>query len=193
MQTDLPSQDSPSEQQPTSTEPPWALIVDMHAIIALFITLGLAYLFVPEPPWRHLDDPYHLAATMTPVLAVLLLATRAMGSKGPVIERNLFVAMLVVLPLVYLWAAIRTNSGSWVYVELAGLLLFSLFAWAGVKRSSWYLVWGLGLHGVVWDLWHRGQQPHTHSWYSTCCLIIDLGFAIYLALRIAPWRRAGLA
>jgi hypothetical protein len=109
-------------------------------------------------------------------------------------ERNLLAGFLVGMPLVYvaryLFASTGHTANFWFWVELLGTIIFIALAVLGVRRSPWFLVIGMVLHGVAWDTWHYGTSTYIPDWYVIACLAVDLAFGAYLAARVPAYQSA---
>ena len=77
----------------------------------------------------------------------------------------------------------------WIAVEGAGFLLFSLLAWAGLRRPrvlalGWllHMGWDAGLHLAM-------EQPVIGPWLPLLCIPYDVMVAAYLAYAAASVRR----
>jgi hypothetical protein len=98
---------------------------------------------------------------------------------------------LLGMPTVYLGSlALHGGNRSWLTTELIGQIAFATLAIAGLRGSGWILVAGLAAHGLAWDLWHHGRTPFMPDWYAVGCLIVDVGWALYAASRVAVWHAA---
>lgn len=161
--------------------------------VAAALTAVTLYLV---PSWQAaFTDPCHIAGILSAGTIVLLLVTRHLGRRGIVIERRFLALFLAGMPLIYVasWLATRgagTSSG-WLWVEIAGVPLYSALAALGLTRSPWFLALGIVAHGVAWDSWHyfanTGYIPH---WYAIGCFLVDVGLGLYIATRIPVWQLA---
>ena len=100
-------------------------------------------------------------------------------------EKRIYAAGLFIAALIYVgFAIIGGASLNWNVIELAGLIVFTLFAVLGLKLSIWLLAAGWALHGL-WDaLLHMAQHEHFFpEWYPVICLGFDLIVAVYIAAR----------
>ena len=111
-----------------------------------------------------------------------IVAARQLGWKR---ELRLYAAGLFIAALIYVGFVARDATPRWLVIELAGLLVFTLLALAGVKISAWILAAGWAAH-AFWDLLlHKLQSAaFVPDWYPLTCLSFDLLLAIYIALRI---------
>jgi hypothetical protein len=161
--------------------------MDFIALAALVLSTALSLLMVPDLHVRDLVEPTVQAVILTPFVLTMLLALR-FAAAPPVWERRLLALFLLSMPTVYLGAlALHGGDRTWVGIELAGQAAFAALAVAGLRGSGWLLVAGIAAHGVLWDLWHHGRAPFIPDWYATGCLIVDVGWALYAASRVAVW------
>jgi hypothetical protein len=144
------------------------------------------------PAWtRPLTDPCQLAIVLGVLTMLALFVARFWGGRGHAIERQWLAAFLFGMPLVYV-ASLLTMPGppaykdaSWIQIELFGVIVFGVLAWLGLTRTCWFLVWGIAAHGLAWDSWHLdGDTPYVPVWYARGCLLVDIGIAVYLAVRL---------
>lgn len=101
-------------------------------------------------------------------------------------ERFVLAAFLGGMPVVYFAQYLATDGnaqpGGWLWLELAGILIFVTLAVLGLKTSPWFLVIGIVAHGLGWDSWHYRNSPYIADWYSTGCLLVDITIGAYAAL-----------
>jgi hypothetical protein len=148
------------------------------------------------PSWQGaLTDPCHLAGILAGATIVVLFGTRHLGRRGMVIERRVLALFLAGMPLIYVtgWLVSRGAGapGWWLWVEIAGVPLYTALAVLGLTRSPWFLAAGIAAHGVAWDSWHYySNTGYIPSWYATGCFLVDIGLGIYIAARIPAWQRA---
>ena len=89
-------------------------------------------------------------------------------------------------------AALQGVGARWLAIEGAGLALFALLAWSGLRRPA-VLALGWLLH-VAWDagLHLAMEQPVIGPWLPLLCIPFDLMVAVWLAYqpvvepRVAP-------
>lgn len=156
--------------------------------LALLICSTAASLFaVPDFRWEDLIEPTMQAAIATPLVLTALLVMRVHGVR-PTRERQLMALFLGLMPTVYLLSGyLHGISWLWMLIELIGQGIFAAIAVAGVRQSPWILVAGLAAHGLVWDAFHYERTTFMPSWYAVACLIVDVGWAGYAALRVPAW------
>jgi hypothetical protein len=119
----------------------------------------------------------------------VLVARLALGRR----ENVALAAGLVVAALIYLAAALESVIGSLqavggisVPLEVAGVAVFALLAFLGLRVSPWFLAIGWAAH-VLWDVWVHpgGSFGFLPDWYPPLCIGFDLVVAGYVALRRA--------
>src|SRR6185295_20221334 len=95
-----------------------------------------------------------------------------------------FAIGLVVTALIYVGLAIFNSALTWIPIELAGVAVFAVFAWLGLKKSGWWLAAGWALH-PLWDAGlHDYSTQFVPHWYIGGCIGFDLLVAIYIAFRV---------
>lgn len=109
----------------------------------------------------------------------VLLARRAARE-----DRILAIGLAVAAAIYLVFAVLHGAAGGEVAVELAGVAVFSLVAWAGVRVSPWWLALGWAAH-VLWDvaLHPPGTDFWVPKWYGPLCIGFDLVVAFYVAVR----------
>ena len=148
------------------------------------------------PSWQAaFTDPCHIAGILSTGTIVLLIVTRHLGRSGIVIERRFLALFLAGMPLVSVatWLVTRgAGAGSgWLWVEIAGVPLYTALAIFGLMRSPWLLAGGIVAHGVAWDSWHYfTKTAYLPTWYAIGCFLVDVGLGLYIATRIPAWQRA---
>lgn len=132
--------------------------------------------------------PLAIGAAMGGLFIVLARRVRPGGAA----ELPLSAAALILAALIYVGFALRAGSPgpAWLVLEVAGLALFSLLAWFGLRGSAWWLALGWGIHACVWDFLLHLHQPSQFvpAWYPFWCGGLDLAVAALLAASVA---RAG--
>lgn len=87
---------------------------------------------------------------------------------------------LVTAGLIYVGFALIWGNGSWLMIEVIGLLACVVFAVLGLRISAffiglgWFLhpVWDFGLHTLV-------EHEHVPGWYPGFCIGVDWAVAAY--------------
>jgi hypothetical protein len=123
-----------------------------------------------------------LLAGASACAAFILLARRL----APRNELRLYALGLITAALVYVGFVARGASLAWLALELAGLAVFTLAAFAGVKISPWILAGAWAAH-AAWDvLLHQSSgADFVPAWYPPVCAGFDLLLAGYVAARFA--------
>jgi hypothetical protein len=132
-----------------------------------------------------------LALLVAGAAIVLLALTRLAGPAGAASERGFMALFLAGMPVVYVVSSMVPRSGGvWLALELLGLLVFGVLAVAGWRRAAWLLAAGIAAHGLAWDAWHLAGPSYIPPWYARGCLLVDVGFAAYVATRLGAWEAA---
>lgn len=110
----------------------------------------------------------------------IILARR----RGEAQELRLYAIALVIAALIYLGFVARDLTLGWLALELAGVILFTLLAWLGVRFSALILAAGWAVH-VGWDVWlHKLMDvAFVPGWYPVICVGFDLLLAGYILAR----------
>lgn len=103
--------------------------------------------------------------------------------------KKFFAGSLIIAALIYVaFAGFGLSSGSsttnWLIVQLVGVLIYSFFAYAGVKIAAWFVAIGWAAH-VFWDIglhW-LANVSFVPEFYPPLCIGFDLVFAIYIGYR----------
>jgi hypothetical protein len=176
---------------------PFAMDIKLGERLALGVaTLLMAAGLFLVPSWHGaLLDVCHHAAIAGLVTLLLLYVTRHLGARGIAIERAWCAIFLLGMPVVYIVGWLTAAGGgtgtSWLAIELLGLPVYAALALLGLRRSPWFLVFGIAAHGVGWDAWHYAlHSAYIPTWYVTACLLADVGLSLYLATRVRAWRAA---
>ena len=121
--------------------------------------------------------------------AIGIAAATAVGLFGTVIgfdkERSFYPVVLIVIATLYLlFAAMAGSTGSLV-AEAIPALVFVAMAALGFRKTPWFVVAGLALHGVF-DFFHHGLIANSGVpvWWPGWCLAYDVVAAAYLAALI---------
>lgn len=100
---------------------------------------------------------------------------------GPKLELRLYAISLIIAALIYVIFAALDPKIEWLMLELAGMLVFTLLAFVGLKISALLLALAWALH-AGWDVFLH-KLPHVAfvpDWYPLACLSFDLLLAAYL-------------
>jgi hypothetical protein len=109
---------------------------------------------------------------------LFVLAARRCTSTG---ETRLLAFGLLIAAFIYVVLALPGADWRWLGLEAAGLGVFGLLAWLGVRASLWWLALGWVAH-VGWDvgLHLERTQAVVAPWYPLGCVGFDLLVAGYL-------------
>ncbi len=100
-------------------------------------------------------------------------------------EKWTFAIGLVVTALIYVGLGL-SDSTRWTLIELAGVPVYAIFAWLGLKKSGWFLAAGWALH-PLWDAGLHGvSTPFVPHWYIDGCIGFDLLVAGYIVSTTLP-------
>lgn len=107
-------------------------------------------------------------------------------------EIRLLALGLVVAALIYIVLALAAGADrGWLALETAGVGLFGLLAWLGLRTSLWWLALGWAAH-VGWDVGLHLDQMQTFvpAWYPLLCVGFDLVVAGFLLGQVSADRPA---
>lgn len=103
--------------------------------------------------------------------------------------KKFFAGSLVIAALVYvgfasIGVAYETASYNWLWVEFLGILIYTFFAYSGVRISAWFLAFGWTAH-VLWDvILHSGEAvAFVPGFYPGVCIGFDIVFGVYIVYR----------
>ena len=107
------------------------------------------------------------------------------GAVGFDRERSFYPVLLTVIAILYILFAAMAGSTSAILMESVPALLFITTAVVGFKKSLWFVVGGLAIHGVF-DFIHHGiiSNPGVPAWWPAFCLAYDITAAVYLGALI---------
>jgi len=100
-------------------------------------------------------------------------------------ERSFYPVVLIVIANLYLLFAAMAKSSGALVGEAIPALVFVALAVLGFRKTPWFVVAGLGLHGVF-DFFHHTliANPGVPKWWPSWCLAYDVVAAAYLATLI---------
>jgi hypothetical protein len=100
-------------------------------------------------------------------------------------ELRLYALGLVIAALIYVGFTARGAAPAWLMLEVAGLLVFTLLAWLGLKVSALILALAWAAH-AAWDvaLHKLLDVAFVPDWYPLVCVGFDLLLAGYIAVRV---------
>ncbi|HEY0762286.1 MAG TPA: DUF6010 family protein [Pyrinomonadaceae bacterium] len=98
-------------------------------------------------------------------------------------EKRSLAIGLVVTALIYVGLGLFSSSLGWILTELAGVPIYAVFAWLGLRKSGWWLAAGWALH-PLWDACLHDYSTHfVPHWYIGGCIGFDLLVAVYVGFR----------
>lgn len=160
--------------------------MDRLGTLALVLATLSLYWVVPEPPFRHLDDPGHWGVIGYLLTLAIIFRARFRFSRGRGLQRWLL-AFLCAMPLVYIAHWLRySGPADWLWIELVGLAVYWAVAWVAATLNPWFLSFGIGAH-AIWDIWHWRRVEFVSDWYALACSIVDIALALYIAGQIPNW------
>ena len=166
----------------------------VQTVLLIIVSFVGLWIVLYRVPWQVSGDPCLVAAAATVVIVTCLWLTRWRGLRAVNFERSLLAGFLVGMPLVYvaryLFASTGRAANHWPWVEVLGVPIFAALAGLGLKRSPWFLAIGMVVHGVAWDTWHYRNSTYIPDWYAIACLVADLAFGAYVAVRVPVYQRA---
>lgn len=125
-----------------------------------------------------------LAAVLT-----IILVQRFRKQQAP----QSYAIALIIAALIYILFALFGSATAWLPVEIVGLVIYTAFAFLGLKYSPWFLGVGWAAH-VAWDVWlHGAHTPFVPSWYPVMCVAYDLilaGYILYQTQQVFRFGRA---
>lgn len=120
----------------------------------------------------------------TVLTASTLLVMRLVGMHA---ERGAHSAALIAIALFYVVFAVEHGGPREIAFQGVLALLFVGLALFGFRKSLWWVVAGLVLHGVYDIAFHGHAANPAPEWWGPFCLAVDL----ILALALAVWIRRG--
>lgn len=158
--------------------------------LLLALVAGAVLALLSDFRLRHLDDPSQWGVIGFFAVLFWILGVQLRGVRHFQTENRIWLLFLVIMPVIYLADWFRFDGPlPWLWIELAGALVFWTLAVLAVYRSRWFLPAGILLHGVGWDLWHisvvhGGRIQYVPDWYAIACLVIDVAVAFYVGVLI---------
>ena len=112
---------------------------------------------------------------------VLIFLARRLSPKR---ELRLYAVSLIIAALIYVGFTAQGVAPAWLILELAGLIVFTLLAWLGLKFSALILALAWAAH-AAWDVFlHKLLDvAFVPDWYPLVCVAFDLLLAGYIAMR----------
>lgn len=114
-------------------------------------------------------------------------ALAAMRVTGLHAERGAQAAALIAIALFYIVFAVEHGGAADIAVQSLLALVFVALALWGFQRSLWWVVVGLGAHGIYDVAFHGHAANPAPDWWGPFCLGVDL----VLAATLAVWIRRG--
>jgi hypothetical protein len=117
------------------------------------------------------------------VLAVTLILVAR--NFPPRVEIFILAVSLVGAAVIYVGFAAVWGDYRWVAIETAGVPIYWLFAWLGMRYSPVWLAVGWAAH-PVWDVVLHMLGPGraiAPDWYPVACITFDLLVAFYVLVR----------
>jgi hypothetical protein len=169
-------------------------VAKLFQFAALTIASGAAgWAAYLVPSWNSGNDPCLWAAVATVIMVVILWRLFLLPVFAPRLERRVLAGFLVGMPIVYLVRCLsfadHALTASWLWIELLGLIAFTLIAILGLRGDGWFLAFGIIGHGIAWDLWHYRHSSYIPDWYSIACMCVDFALGAYVATRISSYRQ----
>ena len=121
--------------------------------------------------------------------AVLIMHARKYRAKG---EKIILSKALIAAAIIYVLFAIIWGNTTWVVIEIIGVPIYGLFAWAAIRYSVYWLAIGWFLH-PLWDVYLHLLGPGNlvaPEWYAVACITFDILIAGYILYRVKYWRQA---
>lgn len=162
----------------------------LYQQVTLILMLSLnAITLYNVPSWDNaFTDPCKAASIFCGITVLFLFITRFIEQKAKVFEPIAMALFLAGMPVIYILSCLTKDGTSlWLAVEIIGLPIYLLFTILGLKRSPWFLVIGIALHGLAWDIWHYSNSTYIPNWYAIGCLVADVSISIYISSRIPLW------
>jgi len=109
-------------------------------------------------------------------------------------ERSFYPVVLIVIATLYLLFAAMAGSTEALVAEAIPAFVFVAMAALGFRKTPWFVVAGLALHGVF-DFFHGSAiaNPGVPVWWPGWCLAYDVVAAAYLATLIVIRRTSHAA
>lgn len=160
--------------------------MDRLGILALVLATASLYWILPGLPFTQLDDPGQWGVIGYFLTLLMLVRARFRWSRGRRL-RLWLVVFLCAMPVVYLAYWLRySGPREWLWIELAGLVVFWAVAWMAATLTPWMLVAGIGGH-AIWDIWHWDRVDFVADWYALACFVVDIALAVYIAAQMPNW------
>jgi len=119
---------------------------------------------------------------------ILLIYARSYRGKG---EKRILAIALVIAAIIYVVFAVLWGNALWVSIELIGVPIYGVFAWAAMRYSAYWLAFGWLLH-PMWDVALHLLGPgnvFAPEWYVIGCITFDILVAGYVFFRVSYWQQ----
>ena len=95
--------------------------------------------------------------------------------------RTLFIAAVIYVGFAIFGLIFGTADIFWLLIEFGGVLIFTVVAYFGFKKTALFLAIGWATH-VLWDVGlHLGDKAEFVPWfYPGVCVGFDLAFAVFI-------------
>ncbi len=100
-------------------------------------------------------------------------------------ENKVFATGLLIAAIIYVGFGLLWGDVSWVSIEMAGVLLYGVFAYLGFRKHALWLAFGWLMH-VGWDIGLHLFGPGAHivpAWYAYACISFDVLMAGYIGFQ----------
>lgn len=164
--------------------------LELLALVGLVAQQVFVYMVVPASPFANIDEPVYFATAASTASTIALVALRLAPRRRVVLEKQQLGAFLAGMPVIYTVTAIQHGaSGEVVSMEATAILVFGVLAIVGAIGSPWFLVVGIGGHGLFWDAWHHRTQLVVPGWYAVGCFVVDIALAAYVATQVPAYAK----
>ncbi|MFN1834269.1 hypothetical protein AB2B38_003310 [Balneola sp. MJW-20] len=159
--------------------------------LLLLLATTAALAVIPDWPIFHLDNPSYWSMMGFLYLTIGLVVLPDSSWKKGSTNRNLIIAFLAIVQLVYIANWIRYGeSETDLIIQVVGSILWLIFAFKARQSNS--VLWlGCILH-ALWDAAHFGRVEFIPDWYATACLAADIGIGAFVLLSISDDKKDGL-
>ncbi|NBC19700.1 MAG: hypothetical protein GVY06_01415 [Alphaproteobacteria bacterium] len=120
-------------------------------------------------------------------IGLALAALSGMRLVGLHADRGVHSVVLIAIAVFYVVFAVEHGEAGEIAFQSLLALAFTALALLGYRRSLWWVVAGLALHGVYDIAVHGHGANPAPDWWGPFCLGVDL----MLALGLAVWIRRG--
>ena len=110
--------------------------------------------------------------------------TRYVARQGKA-EQRLLALGLIIAAFIYVGMAIWQRDDTWLGIEIAGAVAYTLPALAGLRGKPHWIAIGWFLH-PLWDIILHYMGPGHHivpGWYAWACVSFDVWVGAYILQR----------